>query len=128
MSAVNTLFILLFLVVIFCRILVVCADQLGSNTWYDLNGLPKGALSHTWIPFNESEALNYYTMFEVCHLFHTDATDRDKCKSEPGQPSIYSCGAYGEGVGSRYTSGGCVNFAGAFDIFQYLLIHLIWYM
>ena len=41
------------------------------------------ALLNEWLPMTQSEALDFYTAAEVCHLVRGD-----KCETEPGSENL----------------------------------------
>jgi hypothetical protein len=98
----------------------------NALTWYGMGGLLKGLYSSTWIPINETEALDYYSPYEICKM---QIATSSGCLQEKGQPSVDACGSYGRGVG--HSNNECSNPGGAFlrhksitpDSFNF--IHLI---
>jgi hypothetical protein len=81
----------------------------NALTWYGMGGLLKGLYSSTWIPINETEALDYYSPYEICKM---QITTGSGCLQEKGQPSVDACGSYGRGV--VHSNNECSNPGGAF--------------
>jgi hypothetical protein len=84
-------------------------SDLNALTWYGTGGLLKGLYSHTWISINETEALDYYSPYEICKM---QISTGNGCIQEEGKPSLDACGSYGRGV--VHTNNECSNPSGAF--------------
>jgi hypothetical protein len=81
-------------------------DDSDSNalTWYGMGGLLKGLYWRTWISINETEALDYYSPYEICKM---QISTGNGCIQEKGKPSLDACGSYGRSV--VYINNKCSN-------------------
>lgn len=69
-------------------------SYLAAREVDDASGLAKGALTDMWVRMTESEALSYYTPYEICRF-----SRRTLCETQPGfEISVPDCHACGPGV------------------------------
>ena len=56
---------------------------LPSNTWYNANGTLNGVFSEEWVSMSQSEALDFYTPYEICKAMNGGPL-AEGCNEEPG--------------------------------------------
>lgn len=97
------------LVVLLTATLVVCFVSAAPavTTMYNASGHINGLYSSDWVPMTQSEALNYYTVAEICKSLQQSS---HLCNQEPGDLQNYGMDKDGIVHANRM----CSNYPGAF--------------